>query len=114
MLDTSGELPSDIFSHLPDSVRHVVSDGGTLAQISHADISKSDAIRRVVEHTGYSLSSVIAFGDDTNDIEMIRDAGIGIAMANAVPEGKAVSHQITETNDKDGVAIAIENLLLDL
>jgi HAD superfamily hydrolase (TIGR01484 family) len=112
MLDMSGDLPSDILSHLPPEVRHVVSDAGILAQISHANVSKSDAIRRVVEDQGSNLSQVIAFGDDANDVEMIRDAGIGIAMANAVGPVKAVADHITLSNDEDGVAVAIEELLL--
>ena len=83
MLDmASPDVPTDILSDLPDEVRYIVSDAGTLAQISNRDISKSDAIRRVVETLGGTLSEVIAFGDDTNDVEMIRDAAIGIAMAN--------------------------------
>jgi len=112
MLDMSGDLLPDILSHLPKEVRHVVSDAGTLAQISHADISKSDAIRRVVEAQGSDLSAVIAFGDDTNDVEMIRDAGIGVAMANAVDSIKSVADHITLSNDKDGVAITLEELFL--
>jgi Cof subfamily protein (haloacid dehalogenase superfamily) len=113
MLDMSDDLPPDILSHLPEEVRYVVSDAGTLAQISHADISKSDAIRRVVEAQGSDLSAVIAFGDDTNDVEMIRDAGIGVAMANAVYSVKAVAGHITLSNDEDGVAVTIEELLLN-
>jgi hydroxymethylpyrimidine pyrophosphatase-like HAD family hydrolase len=112
MFDLKTDLPPDILSHLPDDVRHLVSDAGTLAQISHADISKSDPIRRIVETQGYDLTSVIAFGDDTNDAEMIRDAGIGIAMANAIDPVKSVADHITLSNDKDGVAIVIEELLL--
>lgn len=114
MLDMlSPDIPTDILSGLPDEVRYIVSDAGTLAQISNRDISKSDAIRRVVETLGGTLSGVIAFGDDTNDVEMIRDAGIGIAMANAVDPVKSVADHITSSNDEDGVALVIENLLLD-
>ena len=58
------------------------------------------------------LSSVITFGDDTNNIEMIRAAGIGVAVANAVSPVKSVADHVTLSNDKDGVAIVIETLLL--
>ena len=113
MLDmTAPNLPDDILSHLPADVRFVLSDSGTLAQIMHVDVSKSDAIRRVVETFGGNLSEVISFGDDTNDVEMIRDAGIGIAMSNAVDPVKAVADHITLSNDEDGVAVVIEDLLL--
>ena len=78
----------------------------------NASVSKSDAVRRVVEREGADLSAVIAFGDDTNDIEMIRDTGIGVAMANAVDSVKSAADHITASNDEDGVALAIEELLL--
>ena len=114
MLDMSApDLPGDILADLPDEVRYVISDSGTLAQISHKDISKSDAIRRTVERLGGQLDQVIAFGDDTNDVEMIRDAGVGIAMGNAVDQVKAVATHVTATNDEDGVACVIEEWLLD-
>jgi 5-amino-6-(5-phospho-D-ribitylamino)uracil phosphatase len=113
MLDmTAPDLPSDILSHLPSDVRYVLSDSRTLAQIMHADVSKSDAIRRVAETLDGTLADVMAFGDDTNDIEMIRDSGIGVAMANAVDPVKAVADHITLSNDDDGVAATIEDLLL--
>ncbi len=108
MLSLTPDLSPDILAGLPSAVRHVISDAGTLAQIMHADVSKSDAIRRVVATEGADLSSVIAFGDDTNDVEMIRDAGIGIAMANAVDSVKAVANHITESNDDDGIALVLQ------
>jgi Cof subfamily protein (haloacid dehalogenase superfamily) len=110
MLCITPGLSPDILADLPSAVRHVISDAGTLAQIMHADVSKSDAIRRVVAADGADLSSVIAFGDDTNDVEMIRDAGIGIAMANAVDSVKTVADHITESNDNDGIALVLEKL----
>ena len=108
MLNITPDLSPNILTDLPSAVRHVISDAGTLAQIMHADVSKSDAIRRVVATEGADLSSVIAFGDDTNDVEMIRDAGIGIAMANAVDSVKAVANHITESNDDDGIALVLQ------
>ena len=60
---------------------------------------------------GIALSSVVAFGDDTNDVEMLRECGLGVAMANAVDEVKAVADFITLNNDDDGVGIVLEKLL---
>lgn len=113
MLDLSTPgIPEDILYDLPPVVRYVASDGGWLAQIMHRDVSKSDGIGRVVGRNGRSLSEVIAFGDDTNDVEMIREAGIGVAMANAVDPVKSVADHVTLSNDEDGVAVVIEGLLL--
>ena len=56
-------------------------------------------------------SDVIAFGDAGNDIDMIRFAGLGIAMGNASDDLKAVADFITATNEEDGVAKVLENFV---
>ena len=53
----------------------------------------------------------MAFGDGLNDITMIKSAGIGVAMGNAVDEVKRMADEITATNDEDGVAAVVEGLL---
>jgi hydroxymethylpyrimidine pyrophosphatase-like HAD family hydrolase len=50
-------------------------------------------------------------GDDIPDLEMMRACGTSIAMANAVPEVKAITEYCTASNDDDGVALALERLL---
>ena len=54
---------------------------------------------------------LMAFGDGFNDLSMLEYAGIGIAMGNAVDEVKAIADFITVSNDEDGIAIALEQLL---
>ena len=53
----------------------------------------------------------MAFGDDFNDLGMISTVGYGIAMGNAIPEIKAAAKDITCTNNQDGVARYLEQLL---
>ncbi|MCQ2560896.1 MAG: HAD hydrolase family protein, partial [Clostridia bacterium] len=60
---------------------------------------------------GYAAENIMSFGDSTNDTEMVRHAGIGVAMGNAVEELLDTADYITLTNDDDGVAFALENLL---
>ena len=55
---------------------------------------------------------IIAFGDDYNDIDMIKNAGIGIAMGNAETAVKDVADFIIDTNMNDGVAKYIVNTFL--
>ena len=50
----------------------------------------------------------MAFGDNYNDVDMIRNAGLGIAVGNAIQEVKDVAREITLASKEDGVAIAIE------
>ena len=56
--------------------------------------------------------SVIAFGDDFNDMEMIQHAGMGVAMGNAVDELKTLADHVTVTNDQDGFAVFLRDLCL--
>ena len=53
----------------------------------------------------------MAFGDSTNDEQMLRHAGIGVAMGNAVPELLDIADYIAPTHDDDGVAYTLEKLL---
>jgi hydroxymethylpyrimidine pyrophosphatase-like HAD family hydrolase len=57
------------------------------------------------------MCQVVAFGDDVNDVEMVRRAGLGVAVENAIPAVKAVARQVTRSNDEDGVALVLEELL---
>ena len=58
-----------------------------------------------------SLSEVVAVGDNSNDIEMVREAGLGVAMGNAVPELKEVADMVIGHHDEDGLAAFIETLM---
>ena len=60
----------------------------------------------------YRCRKAVAFGDDYNDIEMLRDCGIGVAVANAIPEVKTAADYICDTNDNDGVAKWLEERVL--
>ena len=68
-------------------------------------VSKSSALNYLLDYYNIERSNLIAFGDGINDIEMIRDAGIGVMMKNGTWELKGVSKDQTElTNDEDGIA----------
>jgi hypothetical protein len=72
---------------------------------------KGSALARLAAHLGFGMDRVMAFGDGLNDLTMVRDAGIGVAMANAVPEVLAAAKVTTLSNDEDGVAATIEGFL---
>lgn len=75
--------------------------------------SKIQAICALAESMNISLNEIAAFGDDTNDIEMLKICGTGIAVSNAIDAVKAVANHITLSNDEDGVADWIENNLFE-
>jgi len=74
-------------------------------------VNKWEALRMVADDHGIAAREVAAVGDHINDVDMIRGAGCGIAMANAVDAVLAVANQRTSSNDEAGVALAIDRLL---
>ena len=111
---TDGDAVDGILQALPASTRAIVSIKYHLVQILAASADKAEALRFVVRRLGLGMQNVAAFGDDVNDVDMVRDAGYGVAVANAVPEVIAVADCVTQSNDEDGVAIVIEELLPSL
>ena len=82
-------------------------------EIGHRKATKGLALERLARSLGLQASQVMAIGDSWNDLDMIEFAGIGVAMANALPEVKEIADYITCNNDDDGVAEAIEKLVLN-
>ena len=80
-------------------------------QIIGCTTDKAEALRTLVGEWHMSMADVVAFGDDTNDTDMVRDSGLGVAMDNAVEEVKAVADCVTKSNDEDGVALVLAALL---
>ncbi|WP_242057470.1 Cof-type HAD-IIB family hydrolase [Halobacillus yeomjeoni] len=69
--------------------------------------SKAEGIKKLIEAAGLHIDDSYAFGDGLNDVEMIREAGTGVAMGNAVPQTKDVSDHVTEDVNQDGLVKAI-------
>lgn len=74
-------------------------------------VNKGAALAHVLPQLGIEASEVVTFGDAQNDIEMLRWAGMGVAMGNATDEVKAAADMVTITNNEDGIAVALEQLL---
>ena len=74
-------------------------------------VHKAWGLARLCELLGVQSSEVLAFGDATNDAEMLSWAGRSVAMANAEPEALQAADEVTLSNDDDGVAAVIEALL---
>jgi Cof subfamily protein (haloacid dehalogenase superfamily) len=82
------------------------------AVITSKKATKDNALHKFAEYFNIAISDVIAFGDDTNDIDMIKTAGVGVAMGNAIDEVKYVADSVCDINDNNGVAKWINNFLL--
>ncbi|MBQ9151753.1 MAG: HAD family hydrolase [Clostridia bacterium] len=73
---------------------------------------KETALTILAEYLCLDMADIIAFGDDVNDLGMLRAAGTAVAVANAIDEVKAVADYVTDSNDEDGVARFIEAHIL--
>jgi len=96
-------LPKDCYAQLCEN---------RLALCMHRDASKIKAIELLARLYGMEMDEIVCFGDDHNDIEMLRACGRGIAVGNAIEEVKQAADEIALSNDEDGVARWIEENLL--
>lgn len=72
--------------------------------------AKGKAVMELANQLGMNSSQVMSFGDSYNDMEMIKESGIGIVMGNACESLKEVADYITLSNDEDGVAVILEKM----
>lgn len=80
-------------------------------EIFSAGVSKYNAIKFIMDRENISNDNVITFGDSMNDMDMIKNAGIGVAMENALPELKEISDYVTISNDENGVIYFLKGYL---
>lgn len=81
-------------------------------EINSYDADKGRALLGLAEVLGVDRENTYAFGDGLNDLTMLKSAGTGIAMANGSSVIKEAADMVTEDCDSDGVAVAIEKLLI--
>ena len=92
--------------------RAAVSVGGKwVVEINVTGVSKGAALEELARELGIGQDETVAFGDYPNDLPMLAWAGRSIAPRNAHPAVLADVDEVTESNDDDGVALAIERLL---
>lgn len=102
--DLYTELQRMLFNEL-----HVYRSRPTYLEIAPKSVSKATALRLIMkERFNTDLSNVMSFGDNYNDVEMILNSGLGIAVGNAIQEVKDVAKEVTLNSKEDGVAVAIE------
>lgn len=81
-------------------------------EITNTNVDKWQAIENLIEKLGIKREEVIAIGDNINDAEMVKNAGLGIMMQNSAPYIKEIADVIVKDNDNDGVAQALEKYIL--
>ena len=77
-------------------------------------IDKAKAIDTVLIPMGYKKEDMIAFGDGHNDASIVKYAGIGVAMGNAVDDLKAIANEVTLSNEEDGIAHTLRKYIKNI
>ena len=108
---------AEFFEEHLDDLKKALSDydvlliGPTWLEIMPKGVSKASALKKICLRGGFTMDEIMAFGDAQNDIQMIEQVGIGVAMGNAMEEVKKVSDYIADTNLNNGIGKTIDLLL---
>ena len=99
---------SDICQHFSG-----VRSQDVIYEVMPAGVTKAFALERLAQKLNIKVEEIMALGDANNDLEMLKFAGLGIAMGNASDYVKSLADNVTDSNDENGVAKAIEKYLLN-
>jgi len=89
----------------------VAVDSGLAIHLRGWDVNKGNALKMVSSITKVPPAEIAAIGDGSNDVEMLRFAGLSFAVANSVEEARAASTRVTKSPHGKGVAEAVEEML---
>ena len=81
-------------------------------EISAKDVDKWNAIKILADKNKIKEEEIVAIGDNANDKKMIENAGLGVAMKGSTPNVINIAKYVTDTNDNDGVAMVLNNLII--
>ena len=86
--------------------------GSAELAVLRRDCTKASGVAALAHQLDIPMEQVMAIGDNMNDIEMLTQAGWGVAMGQAIPTVVAIADAVTTSNAEDGVAVAIERYIL--
>jgi 5-amino-6-(5-phospho-D-ribitylamino)uracil phosphatase len=101
------EMPGALHTSVLRSPRYA----GYFTEFAPAGVTKWSAVQRLARLWGIDDASICAVGDDVNDIPMIREAGLGVAMGNALPAVKAAADRVAPSHDDNGLVQVVQWLL---
>jgi len=85
----------------------------TFIELVPKGIDKGYSLSLLAKHLNIHPDQIVAFGDESNDISMLRFVGLGVAVVNATEPAKAAADIITKSNNEDGVAHVLDAMILD-
>ena len=80
-------------------------------EINGLNINKFEALKKIALKENIEIKDIISFGDSINDIEMIENAGVSVAMGNAIDELKKEADYVTTSHNEDGIIKFLEEYL---
>lgn len=93
---------------------NMVFTGAEILEFLPLNINKAEGLKILAKHLGISLEEIVAFGDNYNDIEMIKEVGLGIAIANAVEPLKEVANYVTKRDNNNDAMIEVVDMVLNI
>ncbi len=112
MLEFQAAAHNRVAGRIQTFVQRFSSYRGTMCEILRHDAGKWAAILHLAQLWRIEPASICAVGDDSNDILMIKNAGLSVAMGHARSEILAAADLVTGSHDEDGVAMLVEDVLL--
>lgn len=112
LLCISPEIRDAVVNRLAAISVSAVWSSSTCMEITHPDATKGQTLQILCNLLQIPMETVMALGDSGNDITMLRQAGLGIAMGNAPDFVKRSADVCTDSNDADGAAKAIEQYVI--
>lgn len=112
LLHVDDKIYKQVWNKIEDMGYAIITSIPNNMEINQRGCSKGKALSFLADKLGVNQKDVMAAGDGGNDISMLQYAGISVAMGNAIPEAKTAAKYVTDTNENDGLAKAIEKYLL--
>jgi hydroxymethylpyrimidine pyrophosphatase-like HAD family hydrolase len=115
--DTNARILTELAPRWNEEVRFldsIIRGGASVLTMTGHGADKGDALRIACADLGIDVADVLAFGDSEADIELFRVAGESVAMGQASDAVKTAATRVTASNDDDGVALVIEDLLREI
>ncbi|WP_066870642.1 Cof-type HAD-IIB family hydrolase [Clostridium mediterraneense] len=110
------EILDEKIKMLPEEIKEryaLVKSLPMTLEIMNKECNKGFGLEKLIKELGVKREEVVSIGDEQNDFEMIKFAGLGVAMGNASEKIKEIADYITKTNEEDGVAHVIEKFVLN-
>lgn len=109
--EVKGNLEATFGSRLLCQNLLVPTYGVEVLEIFDPAVNKWEGVLHIARLHGIEAHEIVAVGDDVNDLPMIRNAGLGVAMGNARPEVLAAAGRVIGTNREDGLAVFLDELV---